>query len=192
MIAGTLRILHQGREIDGYKIEVRLAVDHPKNLPMVYEIGGRIPRMPSHHINPDGSLCLGVPEDLHIRGGAYNVVRFLDGPVRSFLLGHSYFVQERRWPGGEWDHGDVGIRQFYTTITGTAAPRVASILVAAALAPVDAIDFDARCVCDGPLSVRVCHGPVIQLLRYFVPPTVLVRAQAALSPSPANRRRSDG
>src|SRR5262249_13249005 len=140
VISGTFRIVHRGREVDGYKIEVRLAEDHPNGLPKVYEIGGRIPRDPDHHVNGDGSLCVGVPEELLLRGGAYDVLAFLDGPVRSFLIGHAYFLQEGQWPGGEWAHGGAGVRQFYAAITGTTEPPVAVTLVTSALAPIDSID----------------------------------------------------
>lgn len=173
LIAGTFRLVHDGREVDGYKIEIRLADDHPEGLPTVYEIGARIPRHANHHINEDGSLCLGIPEELHLAGGAHDVVAFLDGPVRNFLLGHAYFVQEGQWPGGEWAHGRAGVRQFYTAIAGTNTRRVAALLVASALAPIDETDFDARCFCGSILRVRTCHGPVIQRLRIFVPAAVL-------------------
>jgi hypothetical protein len=173
VIAGTLRILHEGREIDGYKIEVHLAADHPAGLPTVYEIGGRIPRHADHHINPDGSLCLGVPDELHLAGGAWNIRAFLHGPLRNYLLGHSYFVQEGRWPGGEWAHGGAGVRQFYAAITAKKPWRVAATLVAKALVPLAEIDFDAPCFCGSRLRVRTCHGPVIQRLRFFVPVATL-------------------
>ncbi len=173
IIAGTLRIVHEGLEIDGYKIEVRLADDHPAGLPTVYEIGGRIPRDADHHINPDGSVCLGVPEELHLAGGARDIVAFLDGPVRNYLLGHAYFAQEGRWPGGEWAHGSAGIRQFYAAMTGKKARTLATLLVASALTKVDTIDFDARCFCGSSLRVRTCHGPVFQRLRFFVPAATL-------------------
>jgi hypothetical protein len=180
VIAGTFRIMHGGREIDGYKIELRLAEDHPAGLPTVYEIGGRIPRHADHHTNEDGSLCLGVPEELHLGGGAHDVVAFLDGPVRNFLLGHVYFIQEGRWPGGEWAHGSAGVRQFYAAIIGTTARRAAKTLLVAALAPIETVDFNARCFCGSSLRVRTCHGPVIQRLRFFVPPDALRSSLAHL------------
>lgn len=181
VIAGTFRIVHDGREIDGYKIEVQLPEHHPHGLPTVCEIGGRIPRHADHHINKDGSLCLGVPEELHLAGCAHDVVGFLDGPVRSFLLGHAYFVQEGRWPGGEWAHGGAGIRQFYAAIAGTTVQRVAKMLVTAALAPIEAINFDARCFCGSTLQLRACHGPVVQRLRFFVPADALQSSLLGLS-----------
>ena len=44
---------------DSYKLQIKFLTRYPKSLPKVIETGNRIPRNPDHHINGDGSFCLG-------------------------------------------------------------------------------------------------------------------------------------
>lgn len=182
VIRGTFPLLHDGREVDSYRVSIRLADDHPVGLPTVQETGGRIKRHEDHHVNTsDGSLCLGVPEELHSNGGPGDILKFLAGPVRSFLFGHSYYVQEGKWPGGEWAHGSEGIREFYSAIARTDDLTVMLTLLSAALGRVEEISFSKKCFCGSSFRFRFCHGPVAQYLRYFVPSPTLVNSFARLA-----------
>lgn len=48
-----------GDVTDSFTIQIRIPSRFPRELPIVREIGGRIPRNGKYHVNPDDSLCLG-------------------------------------------------------------------------------------------------------------------------------------
>jgi len=53
LLRGTFVVWFDDRkELDRYQVEIRLLGRHPKKLPIVKEVGGRIPR------NPDRTVVL--------------------------------------------------------------------------------------------------------------------------------------
>lgn len=44
---------------DTFQLRISIPPAFPRELPQVYETGGRIPNGGEYHVNPDGSLCLG-------------------------------------------------------------------------------------------------------------------------------------
>ncbi len=44
-------VKEDGREIDAYRVEIRLADDYLRSLLTAIEMGGRIPRTSDHHVN---------------------------------------------------------------------------------------------------------------------------------------------
>jgi hypothetical protein len=67
VIRGTLPIEHDGVELDRFLVEVELT-RLEADLPIVREIGGRIPRLRDlRHINADGSACVCLPEDYFLK-----------------------------------------------------------------------------------------------------------------------------
>ena len=44
---------------DDFSVEIAVPASFPRDLPVVTETGGRIPRPGEFHVNGDGSLCLG-------------------------------------------------------------------------------------------------------------------------------------
>ncbi len=52
----------QGPEIsDSFDLIIKVPSTFPHTLPDVIEFGNKIPRDGKHHVNPDGTLCLGSP-----------------------------------------------------------------------------------------------------------------------------------
>jgi hypothetical protein len=51
-VRGSFAVMFEGRVSDRYSIELQLPRDHPKSLPLVREVGGRIPHHNDRHINP--------------------------------------------------------------------------------------------------------------------------------------------
>lgn len=44
---------------DTFQLRISVPSAFPRELPQVFEAGGRIPKGGDYHVNPDGSLCLG-------------------------------------------------------------------------------------------------------------------------------------
>lgn len=106
--------------IDSYQILIVVPDDFPRAIPTVTETGRKIPRDGKHHVNPDGSLCMGSPlrllQKLHPRP---NLVGFAESCLVPFLYGVSYKLQTGEdFPFGELDHGNPGIIDDYMVLFG--------------------------------------------------------------------------
>ena len=110
-----------GMVLDRYQISIELPPDFPKSLPVVREIGGRIPWKADYHIERDGTACVLMPDD---RWRCFPVgapfVQYLDGPLYNFFLGQTVFAETGEWPFGQWSHGKDGIYEYYRWLLDTA------------------------------------------------------------------------
>lgn len=77
----------------------------PKELPIVHELGGRIPRQGRYHINPDDfSLCLGSRLRLLITLAHEPT---LIGFAKNCLIPYLYAVSHKLAQGGEFAFGEL-------------------------------------------------------------------------------------
>lgn len=177
IVEGILQIRRDSICLESFLVRVEFA-QLATELPRAFEIGGRIPRKSDFHVNPDGSLCLGVPEQLWIEiGGTVEVVPFIDGPVSTFLLGASHKLRVGTWPHGERSHGSAGICEFYSDYVGTKKPSNVLALLRALQQGND--DRRATCVCGSGKLLRHCHSDRIQSLRSRNIPTAMLRRSIA-------------
>lgn len=97
-----------------------MARDHPKSLPLVREVAGRIPRERDRHINENGTCCVLLPDE---RWKSWPVgaplIDFLNGPVRSFFICQSLVEAGNPWPMEQLAHAADGIRASYSELLGT-------------------------------------------------------------------------
>lgn len=131
------------------------------SLPEVWEIGNRIPRMSDRHVNPaDGSLCLGVPEELWVVWGqSFDLCKYLNGPVRDFLIGNTLIEQGEAWPHGECAHDVEGICAFYDEKFGTSEP-IAIYQLLQYLSR-ERIKGHWGCPCGSGKKLRDCHFRIV-------------------------------
>jgi len=103
---------------DAYQLRVLIPFLFPKVLPSVWELGKRIPRDGNHHVNPDGTLCLGSPlrllsiihNDPTVKGFAINCLEPFLFAVTMKLRGREQFEF------GELAHGNEGIMEDYADL----------------------------------------------------------------------------
>jgi hypothetical protein len=95
---------------DAFQLQISIPPAFPRELPQVYETGGRIPKGGEYHVNPDGSLCLGsrlrllwkLSKDPSLLGYAENcIVPYL------FAISHK-LTYGGPLPFGELAHGPRG------------------------------------------------------------------------------------
>lgn len=120
-VRGTFEVKGEGgRVLDTFLVRIQIPQNYPRDLPVVWEIGGRIPCLRDRHIESDGKACVLLPDDRWRTfpvGAAFSV--YLGGPLRSFFLSQTAFELTGEWPFGEWGHGGLGIVQFYQAALGT-------------------------------------------------------------------------
>lgn len=101
-----------GPEItDSFEIIISIPTTFPYELPRVTEVEKRIPRDGKHHVNPEGTLCLGTPlRLLSLISAPPDIVSFAEKCLVPFL----YAVSIKLKSGGDFifkelDHGSPGI-----------------------------------------------------------------------------------
>lgn len=163
-IRGSFVIEHEGRELDWFAIEIEVAPLREGELPTVREIGGRIPWTEDRHVNGDGSACVCLPEDYLLNHpGPFDLLSYLDGPVRSFFLGQALVERGDPWPYGEWKHGGDGLIQWVEEfISGLPAERRRAYGV---LLRAKELRGHVQCPCGSGRRLRACHYRLIERLR---------------------------
>jgi hypothetical protein len=105
-----------GPEItDSFYLEIRVPSNFPKALPKVIETNNKIPRDGKHHVNPDGTLCLGSPlRLLSLISKNPTIVGFSENCIVPFLYAISNNLSYGgKFIFGELTHGKDGIIDDY-------------------------------------------------------------------------------
>lgn len=99
---------------DLYSIEIALSKKYPEELPTIREVGGRIERIIDHHVNKDGTLCVGVIAEVKNElGKHYTLLEYIDKIVVNYLSQYSYKEKYGEWPYGESEHYIEGVLKYY-------------------------------------------------------------------------------
>lgn len=151
---------------DEYQIRIRFPPKYPREPPIVFDVGCKIPRKFAHFM-PDGSLCLGAPEDVRVRFDSHrNLLRFVDVQVVPYLFSASYFREYGEMPFGELQHGGLGLLQFYAEYFET--ELWPTLLLLQYL--VDGKDSSRACPCGSGTQIEYCHGGKLDTLRPHLSP----------------------
>lgn len=147
---------------DWFDIEVHVRFKYPQNLPMVREVGGKIPDSYPHS-DEDGTLCLGVPVDeRRIFSQQPSLLGFVDRLVIPFLYGYCHWQRYGKHPFGEHKHGDEGIVQYYVETLELDAEVIAMSVVCFLYE--HGYQGNQICPCGKKRIVRKCHGPMLREL----------------------------
>lgn len=172
VIRGTFLVRGSGeRVLDQYLITIELPDNYPKDLPVVREIGGKIPCSIDYHIERDGRACVFLPDDRwHCFPEESSFSKYLDGPLHNFFLGQSLVALGENWPFGEWGHGANGILEYYEQFLETDdAKAIIRFLQAAAklnLKP------HLPCPCGSGRKIRKCCRDKVLELRHRISPAI--------------------
>lgn len=165
--------------LDRYQVTIELPADYPRSLPVVREVGSRIPWKPEFHVNPDGAACVLLPDDrwrCFPEGAPF--VRFLDGPVHDFFLGQSLVALGEGWPFGQWSHGAKGVYEYYQWLFETEDPST----IRRYLEVLAKLNYKGHlpCPCGSGEKIRRCCRARIADLRDKIPPVVARKALETL------------
>ncbi len=110
---------------DSYRLRIEIPETFPIDLPMVTEIGNKIPRNGFYHVNSDGSLCLGSPLRLLVKLSSSPT---LPGYVSRCLVPYLYAISHKIRFGGplpfsELKHGRDGEFQDYMELFSLTHPE---------------------------------------------------------------------
>lgn len=148
---------------DAYEVEILVPSGFPRELPLVKETAGRIPK--NFHTNQDGSLCLGSPVRQHLElSKSPTLPGFLQRCVIPYLYGFSFREKHGELPFGELDHGITGIRHDFAELFGVNSQEAAVRMVE--LAGMKKRDANKRpCPCGSGRRLGKCHNLRVNALR---------------------------
>ena len=97
------------RITDSYRLKIIIPPGYPKKLPVVREIGNRIPRERDHHVMDNGSLCLGSPLRL-LQKITKNpsLCSVAENCIIPYLYANSHKQKFGNYPFSELEHGPPG------------------------------------------------------------------------------------
>jgi hypothetical protein len=169
ILDGEFPIVAEGKVRDRYTVEITLARDHPKSLPIVREVAGRIPRKAERHMNKDGTACVLLTDE---RWKSWPVgapfIDFLNGPLRNYFICQSLVERGDPWPMQELGHGVDGIRTSYRELLGTADDEVIRGYLACLSAR--KVKGHWACPCGSGRRLRDCHLTHVLELRQKISP----------------------
>lgn len=157
--------------VDSFQLHIKIRQQIKDQLPEVYEIGGRIPNDGNHHINPNGTLCLGAPIRLHlILGKSFKLIEFIDRCVIPFLYAISLAEKgHERFKLGELAHGSTGLVEDYIKLFGCSS-RTEVKLYLQTLTQKKRLANKKRCPCNcGRKLVNCRTHKIMAVLRAAVP-----------------------
>lgn len=153
-VKGTFPVLDGAEVLDRYDVLIRFPADYPDAPPMVWETGGRIPRLADRH-NSD-SACLFVPFEWQLRRPDATFLTFLDNAMRGYFIGQSLVELGDAWPYGERAHGTDGMLQALAEMVGVTDLDAAQCAAGMLAKPIIKGHWD--CYCGSRRRLRDCHG----------------------------------
>lgn len=140
-----------------YDLLISFPLEYPNDLPILYEIGGRIKQDANWHRNSDFSCCIGtwVGEMMKYQGE----VRFLDWMNRSvypYLSNQLHKERHGHYANGEYAHDFEGIVQFYREWWNLDLDGIIKRLKL--ITETEPHTTNERCFCGSGTLYRKCHS----------------------------------
>jgi len=150
---------------DAFELFIAIPSDYPNQLPIVKEIGERIPK-DFHHSGDE--LCLGTPVDSWIKFSKSNsLIGFIESLVIPYLFSFCYKSKTGRMPFDERAHYGKGILEFYCEFFG-----IKDFVVAQKFLKILASGQYSRnktCPCNSGRRLEKCHGPKLLEIMKTIP-----------------------
>jgi len=174
-VRGSFPVVHEGKILDRYQIDLTLANDWPDSFPALREIAGRIPLVAARHMNlADGTACTIVPEEWLVNPHRDSLVSFLQGPVHNFFLGQSLVELGEPWPFGERPHYKPGLLECYGELLDCKEePAIQRYLEYLSRKEVKG---HWECPCGSGSRLRKCHLDHLLAVRRKISPSVAAQA----------------
>lgn len=163
-IRGTLFLRDGAVEVDHFQIEIEVPESYPRDLPLVREIGGRIPKIADRHFFNGDVACVMLPDerDKYFPEDA-PLIDFIRGPVQNYFLNQASYERTGRWLDEPRPHGKDGIREYYQELLGD-VDDVAVLTCVRYLASKQ-LKGHWNCHCGSGRPLRQCHFGLLQNLR---------------------------
>lgn len=102
--------------LNDFELKIRISNNYPKEPPVVFETGGKIPRIGERHINRSGDCCILVWEHWQLTAADVSFGSYFTGPLHQYFLGQHHYDLLGYWPFGERAHGFPGLIEAYAEV----------------------------------------------------------------------------
>ena len=182
IIDGLFVVSGPAGPFDSYRIRAGVTSDFPAEEPVVFEEGGRIPRIADRHIFPkDGNCCLGVWEEWLLTAQDHRFESFLTGPMHDYFVSQTYYEVHGEWPFGERSHGRLGVLEAYADLLEIVRDEE-TITAYLHLLSRQTIKGHTLCPCGSGRRLRQCHSTDLQRLSRKIPAQMAKRMHYTIAP----------
>lgn len=169
IISGELDLVDEQENChDTYSIEIHPVCNYPDRFPLVFEVGGRIPRNIDWHVfESDGHCCIRtLPEEVIACRNGMNLISFVRNEVKPYFYSQTfrrlngYFLTERA-------HGFIGDIDFFSEILETNDIRKMTQWLYFILQRKEPNRVAKKCFCGKNVMYRHCHRNAYRKLAAF-------------------------
>lgn len=160
IISGELDVIDRdGTLWESYQVEIHPTNEFPHRFPLVFETGGKIPRIADWHIYEDSnSCCIGVlPYEILSCKNGITLESFIKTEVIPYFFNQTHRRVEGYYKNGEYAHGLEGIFQFYDNILDTKGDVRKTISMMLFVAKGSRPGRTHDCFCGSKKKFRKCH-----------------------------------
>lgn len=166
-LSGSINICdEEGKVIQSFFIEIRHKDGFPNRFPVLYEVGGYIPRDVDRHKYQDDSCCVTTAsiEKISCRNGiAINV--FIKKHVIPYLANQFYRKNFGKYKD-EYSHGLTGLLESYQDIMRTSDVKLWSEYLKYVIKGTEpTVGRNSLCACGSGKKHKHCHMKVLEDLR---------------------------
>ncbi|MRT17512.1 hypothetical protein F3C99_11155 [Vitellibacter sp. q18] len=144
---------------DSYEVLIKLD-SYPRFFPVVFEMGGRIPRKADRHIYTNsGSCCFTTraQSQILLKTRIRSLLQFMDEIVVRYFENNSYFEINKRYFGEAYNHGIKGVVEGYQDILGVEDLQLIFKVIGQRIKNLK-INRNDLCYCESGRKLKRCHG----------------------------------
>ncbi|MCP4553717.1 MAG: hypothetical protein GY834_17130 [Bacteroidetes bacterium] len=168
-IEGSLPIFYNNTFIERYLISVDFSRKFPDKIPIVNEIGGKLPKIPDRHFEKNNeNACVCLKEEWKSISSKYpTIIDFLKGPITDFFLWQACFDYYSEDRIGGWAHGIEGRIDYYKQLLKTTDLKIVQNL----LYHIAEYKYKPNweCYCGSGIRACKCHRAFIIQMRSSIP-----------------------
>ena len=169
IVSGELDLVDEQRNChDMYSVEIHPVSSYPNRFPLVFEVGGRIPRNIDWHVfESDGHCCICTyPEEILTCREGITLSTFVENQVTPYFYSQTfrrlkgYFLNER-------SHGFLGDTEFFSEVLETKDIRKMTRWLYFILQRKEPDRVAKKCFCGKNVMYRHCHRKAYRKLAAF-------------------------
>jgi hypothetical protein len=177
ILTGNLDIIDQnGKLWETYNIEIHPTEKYPYRFPLLFESGGKIPRIADWHIYSDsGSCCVDVlPNEIISCKNGLSITDFIKSKAIPYFANQTHRIKEGYYKYGEYSHGIAGLIEYYLLQLKTDDVKKAlSWMHNISQRMYSHRSVFHPCFCGSGNKFGKCHSETVQLLSQIEPTELL-------------------
>jgi hypothetical protein len=144
---------------ESYDIEIHYRHGYPQRYPVLFETGGKIPKISDWHVFEDTyACCVNVePAEIIRCVNGITLNEYIQEEVIPYLFNQTHRRVEGFYVNGEYDHGAAGLYQFYSKVLCTEGDIEKTIRLMLAVAHDLRPSDTYRCICGSNKRFIDCH-----------------------------------